>query len=226
MEASRWLHVPRGCAIFHVPFRNQPLLRSTLPTSHGFMPLPKPGMATTSSPLPSSGNKPAWVQNFEFVGTIDNAPYLCIPAAIKWRESIGGEQVIRDYCWTLAKEGAKRVADMLGTEVLDNSTGTLTRCCLINVKLPLDVNRAVEMGAHAGIEKEKVGIVVRDWMSKVMIDDYNTFIQSLFYGGAWWARFSGQVYLEMADFEWAGETLKKLCKRVEKGEWTAVESKL
>jgi hypothetical protein len=28
------------------------------------------------------------------------------------------------------------------------------------------------------------------------------------------------VYLEMADFEWATETLKKMCERVEAGEWT------
>jgi hypothetical protein len=37
---------------------------------------------------------------------------------------------------------------------------------------------------------------------------------------------SGQVYLEMADFEWAAETLKKICARVEAGEWAGKESKL
>jgi hypothetical protein len=36
------------------------------------------------------------------------------------------------------------------------------------------------------------------------------------------------VYLEMADMEWAAQTLKKLCERVEAGEWAEAgrESKL
>jgi hypothetical protein len=97
---------------------------------------------------------------------------------------------------------------------------------LSNVRLPLSVATAQGFAAKAGVEQDDVGGVVRDWLSKTLIDDYGTFIQSLYYNGAWWARLSGQVYLEMADFEWAAETLKKICARVEAGEWTGKESKL
>jgi selenocysteine lyase/cysteine desulfurase len=204
-------------------------MRSTLPTSHGFM----PRNSNIGSPFPKfafvNPKKTAWVANFEFVGTIDNAPYLCIPAALKWRENLGGEKVILKYCQTLAREGAKLVAKELGTEVLENETGTLGgECCLSNVKLPLDVCKAQDYAAKAGIEGADVGGAVRDWMSKVLIDDYGTFIQSLFYADVWWARLSGQVYLEMADMEFAAETLKKVCARIEAGEWTGMgkESKL
>ncbi|KAH7071961.1 pyridoxal phosphate-dependent transferase [Paraphoma chrysanthemicola] len=225
-NCHKWLHVPRGCAIFYVPVRNQPLIRSTLPTSHGFA----PRNSTIASPLPKSAfvdeAKTAYVSNFEFVGTIDNAPYLCIPAALAWRERLGGEEVIRKYCSTLAKEGAKLVAAKLGTEVLENSTNTLGQCCLSNVRLPVSVATAQGFAAKAGIGQADVGGTVRDWMSKTLIDDYGTFVQSLFYNGAWWARLSGQVYLGLEDFEWAAETLGKVCERLEKGEWIGKESKL
>jgi selenocysteine lyase/cysteine desulfurase len=199
-------------------------MRSTLPTSHGF----EPRSSKIASPFPKSAfvdpKKTPWVANFEFVGTIDNAPYLCVPAALAWREQIGGEDVILKYCQTLTREGGKVVAKTLGTEVLENSTDTLGgECCLANVRLPIDVAKAKEHAAKAGIDEVDIGGAVRDWVSKTLIDDYGTFIQSLFYAGAWWARLSGQVYLEMADMEWAAETLKKICERVETGEWTGAE---
>lgn len=196
-------------------------MRSTLPTSHGFSPL----NSQINSPLPKAA-KTAYVTNFEFVGTIDNAPYLCVPAAIAWRENLGGEDVIRKYCWTLAREGAKLVARELGTEVLENSTNTLGRCCLSMVRLPISVTTVQQHAAKLGIEASEVGGAVRDWMSKTMIDDYGTFMQSLFYGGAWWVRLSGQVYLEMRDMEYAARTLREICGRVERGEWVGKGSKL
>jgi selenocysteine lyase/cysteine desulfurase len=202
-------------------------MRSTLPTSHGFA----PRSGNIVSPLPKSafeGTRTAYTSNFEFVGTVDNAPYLCIPAALAWRESIGGEAVILEYCQTLAREGAKLVAKELSTEVLDNATGTMGQCMLANVRLPISVAKAKGYAAKAGVEEADVGGAVRDWMSKTSLDDYDTFVQSLFYGGAWWVRLSAQVYLEMADMEWAAQMLKKLCARVEAGEWAEIgkESKL
>jgi selenocysteine lyase/cysteine desulfurase len=246
----RWLHVPRGCAIFHVAHRNQGIIRSTLPTSHGFIPkgekpvspFPKrtfsqshaqPGIEQNSSEQSAFSKsafvdmeKSPFVANFEFVGTIDNSPYLCIPTALKWRDSIGGEDVIRNYCQTLAQKAAQYVAHVLDTEVMENSTGTLGQCCLSNVRLPISLPKVQDIADKNGVEKEDVGIVVRDWMSKLSCEEYNTFIQIYWYGGFWWVRLSGQVYLEMKDFEWAAKTLKEICERVEKGEWAVSKGKL
>ncbi|KAF1850783.1 PLP-dependent transferase [Cucurbitaria berberidis CBS 394.84] len=222
-NCHKWLHVPRGCAVFHVPVRNQHLMRSTLPTSHGF----EPRGSQVASPFPKSAfvdaGKSKYVGNFEFVGTIDNTPYLCVPAALEWRESIGGEEVIRNYCSTLAQEAGKHFASVLGTDVLDNSTKTLSLCCMSTVRLPISVAKAQDVAAQNGLEKDEVGGLVRDWLSRTLLDDYGTFIQTVFHGGSWWGRLSGQVYLDMSDFELGAETLKTICERAEAGEWAAAK---
>jgi len=115
---------------------------------------------------------------------------------------------------------------MLGTRVLENGTGTLGGCCMVNVALPVDGARVHDVGVKAGVEREDVGTRVRDWMGEVLVKDYDTFMQTMFYAGEWWVRLSAQVYLELEDFVWAGETLKRVCKRVESGEWVGVKSKL
>jgi selenocysteine lyase/cysteine desulfurase len=250
LTLHRWLHVPRGCAIFHVAHRNQGIIRSTLPTSHGFTPkgetpvspFPKPSFARShaqpgieqnsseqsafTKPAFVNTEKPPFVANFEFVGTIDNSPYLCVPAALKWREDIGGEEIIMNYCQTLVQEAGQYLARALGTEVMENSTGTLGQCCLSNVRLPISLSKVQAVASNNGMDKEDFGIVVRDWMKKLSCEEYGTFIMIFWYGGVWWTRLSGQVYLEMVDFEWAAKTLKEMCERVEKGEWAVAKGKL
>jgi selenocysteine lyase/cysteine desulfurase len=160
------------------------------------------------------------------VGTIDSSPYLCIPAAVKWRESLGSEEVIRSYCQTLARDAGKYVAKELGTEVMENSTGTLGQCCMSNVRLPISLDKVHAIAAQNGIEKEDAGVMVRDWMKKLSHEEYGTFIIVYWYGDVWWTRLSAQVYLEMRDFEKMAEILKGMCERVEKGEWAGGRSKL
>lgn len=57
------------------------------------------------------------------------------------------------------------------------------------------------------------------WMTKVLVDDYQTFIPLFYHDRRFWARLSAQVYLDADDFEWAGETLKVLCERVARREY-------
>ncbi|KAI9868752.1 MAG: hypothetical protein M1813_004603 [Trichoglossum hirsutum] len=222
-NCHKWLFTPRGCAVLHVPQRNQQLIRSSLPTSHGFIPLPSAptgdGITPIHSPFPPSGKSP-FVTLFEFVGTIDNAPYLCIPAALRFRRDVcGGEDRIREYCTRLAREAGKLVADALGTEVLDNRTGTLTRCCFANVRLPLDVGTDASRGhvLHADVPR------VTEYIARVLVDDYNTFIAVMFYAGNWWVRLSAQIYLELKDFEWCVGVLREVCERVRKREYAVEE---
>lgn len=244
---NRWLYTPRGCAVFYVPLRNQHLMRSSLPTSHWFEPVPRPGKQPTPNPLPPS-TKSNFVQQFEFVGTVDNASLLCIPAALKFREEIcGGEEAsklnpsghsdsvrfvqrmdlltpwsrickvkmltqvlslaVMRYCWDLAAAGGAAASRILGTEVMDNTAGSLTReCAMVMVRLPVEPHHGLEAAAAA-----KIGARVQSWMCEEMAIKFNTFMAITFYKGRWWARFSAQIYLDVSDFEWGAGVLARLC---------------
>ncbi|KAF2456850.1 pyridoxal phosphate-dependent transferase [Lineolata rhizophorae] len=228
-NCHKWLFVPRGCAIFFVPERNQHFIRSTIPTSHGFQPQPRNGGLSSVNPFEPS-TKSAFVTNFEFVGTLDNSPYLCIEPALKFRQALGGEERIRSYCYHLAREGGQRVARMLGTCVLENDEQTLGNCCFSNVKLPLELNAVVRVADKINGRDDNASTVpfkVRDWLGSTMMREYDTFMALYFYGGAWWVRLSAQIYLEMEDFEWGGKVVQELCTRVMKGDFLpAVSEKL
>lgn len=256
-NCHKWLFVPRGCAVFYVPMRNQHLIRSTVPTSHGYVPKPRGDGKVRANPLPPN-QKSVFVNSFQFTGTTDDSPYLCVKDAIEWREKmLGGEEKIRDYMMTLGKEGGAKVAGVLGTWVLENPRGKgheLTDCAMVNVALPLavtpqekspsasvigggkpetqagDVEEAAPMNAIEGDLKEQVreGDVVIphkdaqrawEWMTKVLVDEYKTFLPMYLHNGRFWTRLCAQVYLDMDDFQWAGETLKTLCERVAKKEY-------
>ncbi len=220
-NVHKWFFVPRGCAVLYVPERNQHLIRSSLPTSHGFVPKTA---STRTNPLPPS-SKSEFVNNFEFVGTIDNTNYLVIPEAIKFREDVcGGEKAIMKYNFKLAKEGGKAAAKILGTTILDNSTATLTECCIVNVLLPLEINSS-KISGKSCVDPGN-GMLATQWMQSTLIEDFKTFIPIYFFQEKWWARLSGQVYLEMADFEWAGLALKEICERAGKGEFLEVAKNL
>lgn len=225
-NCHKWLFTPRGCAVFYVPLRNQHLIRSTLPTSHGFV--PKQG--DRFNPLPPT-EKSEFVNNFEFVGTVDNSPFFCVKDAIKWRhEVLGGEERIMAYTTSLARKGGEKVAEILGTRVLENRSKTLVRCAMVNVALPLVTgqNPKNEVKLTEAEEEETKGMYeipqeeaakAFNWMYKVLQEDYHTFVPMTFYRRRFWARLSAQVYLEEGDFEWAGKTLKEVCERVARGEY-------
>lgn len=222
-NCHKWLFVPRGCSVFYVPVRLQPLIRSTVPTSHGFQPPPKPGK-TINNPMPPS-TKSAFVKNFEYVGTMDNAPYLCVPAALQWRRQVAlhprdgkagqlGEAAIMSYCQGLARRGGALVAQRLGTEILENEDGTLGDCAFSNVRLPLDPTTLA--GLSGDVTK---AVAVVHWISAVLVHEYDTFLAIIFYAEKWWVRLSAQIYLTERDFEWCGGVLEEVCWRVENGEW-------
>jgi hypothetical protein len=55
-------------------------------------------------------------------------------------------------------------------------------------------------------------------MEKTLVDEFNTFVAIYEYEGRVWTRISGQIYLELKDFEWLGEVLNGLCERIRAGE--------
>lgn len=179
------------------------------------------------NPFPEN-NKSYFVNMFEFIGTADNSPFLCVADALKWRQSIGGEEAIRDYCMDLAQKAGKRVAEVLGTEFMENAQGTLGQCFMSNVYLPLKLENVRKLVRDAGKEVDDVELQykVRDWLTMRFVREHDTFLALGMYDNAWFVRLSATVYLEMEDFEWGGKVLKEECERVMKGEfleWMAAE---
>ena len=278
-NCHKWLYTPRGCALLHVPKRNQHLIRTTYPTSWGYT---VPENMSIRTVYPDSGQS-AFLTLFEFVATVDNTAYYCIPAAMNFRQNIcGGEEAIYEYIRENAQRGADMIAMLLGTEVMDDmdqgsglkamgsyeaSTGQeqqskrwvggLRDCAMANIVLPITIidaerNGSVRIGpggvgsgggltpkkqlsvsstssfgpagsSHgvetASIKMDDVSKVV-NWMQEKLIDEYNTFVPVFLYCGQIYTRISGQIYLELKDWEWLGGILKSLCDRVGQGEFT------
>jgi len=282
-NCHKWLYTPRGCALLHVPKRNQHLIRTTYPTSHGYVPADSADVRVV---LPVTSKSP-FVHLFQFVATADNTSYYCIPAAINFRQNLcGGEERIYEYIRDNAQRGADMIAMLLGTEVMDDldpglglkamgsyeaSTGQdqvsrkwaggLRDCAMANVVLPITIlgterstgsirlgpggtgnggglspgyHKRLSLGGCSTlvappvsgnsietvtINKEEVSTVV-NWMQETLVNEFNTFVAIYEYHGQIWMRISGQIYLELKDWEWLGGVLKHLCERVGDGEFT------
>lgn len=193
-------------------------MRSSVPTSHGFQAATKDDIDGVSSVTQAHGR---FADQFMWLATVDQTPYLCVPEAIKFRTEVcGGEERIRNYCFNLAREGGRAIANVLGTEVMENTQQTLGNCCFTNVRLPLEFYQLDLRSAAASHALDAIdGPDVVRWLMGRAMCEYNTWIPGKFYGGAAWVRLSAQIYLETKDFEWAATVLLKLCERVGKGEW-------
>lgn len=221
-NCHKWLYVPRACAVFHVPKRNQHLIRTTLPTSHGFVPKPRGGGNEILNPLmtDSSGKSP-FVLLFEYVATLDVSPYLCIEEALKFRREVcGGEKNIMKYCEDISSEAGRLAAEILGTDVMENETKTLTKCAFSNVRLPL------EIGGGQGQIAEKDMYRVAVWMTMRLVNESDVYSPVFFHARRFWTRFSGQIYLDIGDFEKGTKALKALCERARSGEYMQQKARL
>lgn len=194
----KWLYVPRGCAVMYVPERNHHLLKTTLPTGFHY-----------GDPF---------AKNFADTATMDNSPFLCVPAAIEWRIRVlwkekRGEEAVMGYLLHLSREGGRLVAMIFGTEVMENGEETLGACSMTNIRLPLSIDE-VTSG-----DKSKEWTVSTWMMNTVMIREFETAVMIYPHAGSWWVRLSAQVYLTLADFEYAGHKLLEACNRVRAGGW-------
>ena len=208
----RWLFVPRSCAVFYVPQKNQYLLRSALPTSHGFVPLPKEGAPIIPDPLSNRKLLDSPFQKlFRFVATTDDSAYLCIQAALKFRKEVcGGEESIRAYNTHIAMAGGKKMASILGTEVMEE-TGDLRRGFFASIRLPLVIgDKETEI-------QEKNALAVVEWVVEKLVDDFDMYMGIYIHAGNFWARISGQIYIDLEDVERGAMALKAICERVKAG---------
>jgi hypothetical protein len=163
---------------------------------------------------------------FAYVATSDYMPHLCIPAALRFRQDVcGGEAPIYEYVKRLAKEGGDMVAKILETEVLEEpglgagAESQMRDCGIATVRLPLAIatgpSTAPDDVPGGALADEEVGPAVR-YLTKALADRYKTWLPIIDYRGWIWARLCAQVYLEISDFEMAGNALKVICEEINK----------
>ncbi|KAG8727151.1 hypothetical protein FRC12_022765, partial [Ceratobasidium sp. 428] len=85
--------------------------------------------------------------------------------ALEFREEIGGENKINEYCHSLAVRGGEILAGVLKTKVLESEKNELT-AHMVNVQLPLII--------PAGTPTSTLSAVFKLMMNR-LLDDYNTF---------------------------------------------------
>ena len=201
--------------MFHVPKNNQHLIRTSLPTSHGFDPLPREDGKEIVDPLMIPGtSKSKFVKLFDFVATLDVSPYLCIEEALKFRRDVcGGEEEIMTYCERISNEGGEKIAEILGTEIMENGEKSLAKCALTNVRLPLII------GDGPGQIAGKDTITVAIWITGILANVHDVYLPVFIHADAFWARLSGQIYLELEDCIRGARILRDLCERARGGEY-------
>lgn len=116
------------------------------------------------------------------------------------------------------RKGAKTVASILGTEVLENEEDNLQDCCMSMILLPIGMQG--KGGDISTAEEPALSV----WLNETLIHQYNTFLAITFFQGQFWVRLSAQVYLDHDDFEWAGNVLKDLSQRANKREFLAAKA--
>ncbi|KIO28353.1 hypothetical protein M407DRAFT_243035 [Tulasnella calospora MUT 4182] len=185
-NCHKWLYTKRGCSVLYIPRRNHHLIRTSFPTSWGYV----------SPPAVQEFHK-----IFDWTGTNDLVPLLSIIPALDFRQSIGGEKKIMDYCDNLAKEGGKRMAEILGTEVMDHNGELLNS--MVNVRLPLDVAPNGLLWDHLTLSQA---------MMQQLIYDHECMVAVFVHDEKWWIRASAQIWTEISDFEYVAQVLKQMCR--------------
>lgn len=190
-NCHKWLYAKRGCAVLYVPKRNQHLIKSSIPTSWSYV---------SSSDPPGGPEAPNFIQQFNKNGTADYAPFLSVMAALDFRAWLGGEEKINAYCHEVAVAGGKRLAELLGTSVVDEN-GEFT-ANMVNVRLPLD--------------DVPGSVATNSKIMRALLFDWNCYAAHFYHNGAWWVRCSTQVWNEISDFEYLGKALLTVCEEVRK----------
>ncbi|KAK1233737.1 hypothetical protein PQX77_003084 [Marasmius sp. AFHP31] len=190
-NCHKWLFTKRSAALLYVPKRNQHLIKSTFPTSAAYI------------PAEQQTGKQAFVEQFLWNGTIDWTNYFTVVPALDFREWIGGEEKINAYCRKLAIEGGKKLAETMGTEVLDDTENQELTLNMANVTLP--ISSKLPFTAEVDLK-----------FKTKMLRDKNTFGAHYLHNGRWCVRVSAQIWVEVGDFVKLGKAYLDVCPEIER----------
>lgn len=193
----KWFFTPAPAALMYVDPKHHRSIQ-TFPISWTYTP--------EHQELPTGTEKTLLQAKFGFVGTIDYTNYIVAAKAAEFRQEVcGGEHAIIKYNSELASKGAALFAKELNGEVFVGSgpeDTLVTDTSMTNVYLSF---------AEYDIPVEDYPEAIAELQAQ-LVQKYNVFIQFSLYNGRPLIRLSGQVYLEMADFEDGVKALKAALK--------------
>lgn len=179
-NGHKWLFSPRGSAFLYVRHAlQQPLF-------------PAPAV------IDNFGE--SFVERFVWTGTRDYTAFCAMKDAFAFRETVGGDAVIKGYNQGLARWAGHYLASLWNTTLLapDSMQGTMT-----NVMVPTKNTTACAIVVGKLLNEH--GIMVSGAGS---LDAQHGGIACFF-------RLSGQIYLEESDFELVGRLVPELLRQVE-----------
>lgn len=100
-------------------------------------------------------------------------------------------------------------AQILDTCILESPDAELT-CCMVNVQVPI-------IKSKIGSDIDAWMAAANNWFFTTLLQEYKTLLVVFAWQGRIWARFSAQVFLEVADFEYGARALLELAHRVNQG---------
>ncbi|GMK56458.1 hypothetical protein CspeluHIS016_0302980 [Cutaneotrichosporon spelunceum] len=151
----------------------------------------------TSFPTGFTYESDKYPRPVQLLPTVDVSSYLTIPVALKFRRDIGGEERII--------AGGKRLVKRWSTSILENEHGELT-ACMINAELPIAVP------TDAG-EQRQMELFMED-----MLMEADIFTPMSVHNRKWYTRVSGQVWVELSDFDVLGDAYDEVAEAVRRGE--------
>ncbi len=160
-NCHKWLMAPRGCGfLWALPAAQAELHPLTI--SHGY------------------GR--GFLAEFDWTGTRDPSPSLCVPAGIACHERLGGAALMARNT-ALAREAADFLTARWGTEA---SGPASSFAAMVTIRLPL-----------GGVVTEERSFALRRWLS----DEHRIEAAVVADSGALWVRIAAQAYNELADYQ-------------------------
>lgn len=103
-----------------------------------------------------------------------------------FREWVGGEEQINAYCRDLAREGGKRIAEVMGTHIMDASPEAEQTLNMVNVELPL-----------YDVPADKIDFAQDTFRDKLLLE-HKVYAAHFYHNGKFWTRLSAQIYNEVS----------------------------
>jgi hypothetical protein len=131
-------------------------------------------------------NTQNYIAEFEYIGTRDYTSWASLNATFNFRTWLG-DAPLKAYIKQLADEGAAYLVDLWGTELGVPSSMTHA---MTNIRLPTSNGTLVGRLTHT---------IAREYDMEVVVYQRPT--------GVFWTRVSTQIYHEMSDFHFLGQTI-------------------